>query len=146
MFRHSPSVSRPARRFDRSPLLTLLTCLYLFAAAPVHHADARGGYPSWLKHGESYAVTGAIAGRAGTVQVHVRWRGNRFVVQTPVGTYPLKRAGAGVRFQVYFDKAWAKVTWVGTRATVVFKGERAVAKVRKLQHAQSAQFQNKKIR
>ena len=49
-------------------------------------------------------------GAPGTVQVHVRWRGNRFVVQTPMGTYPLKRAGSAVRFRVYFDKAWASVT------------------------------------
>lgn len=130
----------------RACALTLAALFCLLLASPVVPADARGGYPSWLKHGESYAVTGAIAGRAGTVRVHVRWRGNRFVVQTPIGTYPLKRAGAAVRFKVYFDKAWASVTWARTRATVVFKGERATASVRKLQGSQSAQFANTKIR
>ncbi len=143
---HSPSVFLPATGAARVCALPLIAVFCLFLAWPVASAEARGGYPNWVKHGESYAVTGAIAGRAGTVRVKVMWRGNRFVVQTPIGTYPLKRAGGAVRFRVYFDKAWASVTWTGARATVVFKGERATAQVRRVQGSQSNQFANRKIK
>ena len=142
----SSGSSNPFGRVARACVLTLAALICLHPALPVATADARGGYAGWLKHGDSYAVTGTIAGRSGTVRVHIKWRGNRFVVQTPMGTYPLKRAGSAVRFRVYFDKAWASVTWAGSRATVVFRGERATARVRKLQGTQSAQFRNKKIR
>lgn len=95
-------------------------------------AHARGGYAAWLKHNDAYRVTGQFAGYNGSLQVQVKWRGNRFVISTPLGTFPLKRSGNGVTFRVNFENAWATITWVRNRAVVVWKGQRGAVAVRKI--------------
>lgn len=121
------------RRPTKSALiLTLVLMACVVFAEPTGTAHARGGYASWLKHGNAYRVTGNFAGYKGSLVVQVKWRGNRFVIITPIGTFPLKRAGAGVTFRVRFEKFVARVTWVKTRADVVWKGKRGTAVVRKI--------------
>ena len=109
----------------------LVVIALVFAGAP-ETAEARGGYAAWLKHNDAYRVTGNFAGYKGSLQVQVKWRGNRFVISTPLGTFPLKRAGNGVTFRVKFENAWATVNWVQSRVVVVWKGQRGVASVRKI--------------
>jgi hypothetical protein len=104
----------------------------LVFAGPSDPANARGGYAAWLKHGDAYRVTGNFAGYKGSLQVQVKWRGNRFVVSTPLGTFPLQRAGGGVTFQVRFENAVAKVTWFQSSVSVLWQGQRGVASVRKI--------------
>ena len=116
----------------RALISSFVIALTLVFAAPGGEAEARGGYAAWLKHNNAYRVTGDFAGYKGSLQVQVKWRGNRFVVTTPLGTFPLKRAGAGVTFRVKFENAWATIHWVNTRVVVVWKGKRGVASVRQI--------------
>ena len=116
----------------RTLISTLVLLFGLAVAGPSDPVEARAGYASWLKHNNAYRVTGDFAGYNGSLQVQVKWRGNRFVVVTPLGTFPLKRNGNGVTFRLQFEKAWATVNWVNTRATVVWKGQRGVARVKKI--------------
>lgn len=102
-----------------------------FMASP-EAAMARGGYAKWVKHGDRYSVTGSFASFKRTFGVHVAWKGNGFVIHTPLGVYRLKRRGNSVSFKVYIDKAWAHVTWSRTRAYVRYKGQRGSATVTKL--------------
>ena len=95
-------------------------------------AFARGGYASWVKHGDRYSVTGSFGQFKRTFSVHVAWKGNGFVIHTPLGVYRLKRRGKSVSFKAYLDKAWAHVTWSRTRAYVRYKGQRGSATVTKL--------------
>ncbi len=104
----------------------------LVFAGPTTSADARAGYAAWIKHNDAYRVTGDFAGYNGSLQVQVKWRGNRFVISTPLGTFPLRKSGNGVTFKLKFENAWATVNWVQTQATVVWKGQRGVAAVRKI--------------
>ncbi len=116
----------------RTLILSYILVLGLAFAGSGQTAQARGGYAAWLKHGDAYRVSGAFAGYDGSIQVQVKWRGSRFVVNTPLGTFPLQRAGNGVKFRVKFEKSWATVTWVNTRAIVLWKGQRGSARVAKI--------------
>ncbi len=118
------------------PAVILIVCVVF--AGPHGTAHARGGYASWLKHGDAYRVTGDFVGYKGSIVVQVKWRGNRFVVSTPIGTFPLKRAGSGVTFQVKFEKIEARVTWVKTRVHVVSKGRRGTAVVSKMDNRRTS--------
>lgn len=121
----------PASLLRKSILTMLMLAAFAFVW-PSQQAEARAGYAKWLKHGDYYSVSGSFAGYRGAIRVGVKWRGNRFVVTTPLGTFPLKRAGRGVTFRVYFQKSWAAVTWVHKQASVVYKGKRGIARVKKL--------------
>lgn len=109
-------------------------------------ADARGGYAAWLKHGDTYRVSGDFAGYKGALHVSVMWRGNRFVVHTPLGIFPLTRAGGAVTFRVKFEQAWASITWAYNRAYVIWKGQRGVASVVKIGSGTVAKDRGNKIR
>lgn len=124
----------------------LVLALFLAVAAGSGTAEARGGYASWLKHGDAYRVTGEFAGYQGSFQAQVSWRGNRFVVSTPVGTYPLQRAGAAVTFRVLLDKDWATVTWAHTRVYIVWKGQRGSADVRRIDARMVTESRGNRIR
>lgn len=95
-------------------------------------AEARNGYPKWLKHGTTYRVDGNFGPYKQSFTVRVSWKGTGFVIHTPLGTHRLKRSGDDVAFEVYFDKAWASVTWTRSRAFVVYKGQNGAARVHKL--------------
>ncbi len=116
----------------RAILSGFMVVLALAFANPSDPAHARGGYAAWLKHNDAYRVTGDFAGYNGSLQVQVKWRGNRFVISTPLGTFPLQKAGNGVTFRVKFENAWAQVQWVQSQVVVVWKGKRGVASVRKI--------------
>lgn len=96
-------------------------------------AMARAGYAKWLKHGDVYEVDGTFGNTKQKFSVRVAWKGTGFVINTPVGVYRLKRRGKSVTFKVYFQEAWAHVTWSRGRAYVSYKGQRGSAKVRKVQ-------------
>ncbi len=116
-----------------SRLLAVLSAFtLLIVAVPAEIAEARGGYANWLKHGDIYLVDGKFGAHKQKFRVQVKWRGNRFVIQTPIGTFPLKRRGAGVSFRVKFQNAWARINWRRSRATVVYKKQRGSAKLRKI--------------
>ena len=95
-------------------------------------AEARAGYASWVKHGDVYQVNGTFGKHKQSFSVSVAWKGNGFVVNTPLGAYRLKRRGKSVTFEVYFQNSWAHVTWSHTRAYVNYKGVRGRATVRKV--------------
>lgn len=101
-------------------------------------ATARAGYASWLKHGDVYEVDGTFGKIKQKFSVRVSWKGTGFVIYTPVGVYRLKRRGKSVTFKVYFQEAWAHVTWSRGRAYVSYKGQRGSAKVRKVQRRTAA--------
>ncbi len=92
-------------------------------------AEARAGYASWLKHGTVYQVDGGFGPYKQTFTVRVAWKGNGFVINTPLGTHRLKKRGDSVAFKVYFDKAWANVTWKRSSAVVTYKGKKGTARV-----------------
>ena len=100
-----------------------------FAMIGPDSAIARGGYAKWVKHGDRYTVSGNFGTFNRTFGVHVTWKGNGFVIHTPLGVYRLKRRGNSVSFKVYINKAWAHVTWSRTRAYVRYKGQRGSATV-----------------
>ncbi len=95
-------------------------------------AQARAGYAKWVKHGDVYQVDGTFGKFKQKFSVSVSWKGNGFVVNTPLGAYRLKRRGKSVTFKVYFRESWAHVTWSRTRAYVNYKGVRGQAVVRKV--------------
>ncbi|MEM7427332.1 MAG: hypothetical protein AAF441_14655 [Pseudomonadota bacterium] len=95
-------------------------------------AQARAGYASWVKHGDIYVVDGKFGKFQQKFNVSVAWKGNGFIVNTPLGSYRLKRRGKSVTFKVYFQQAWAHVTWSRTRAYVNYKGVRGQAVVKKV--------------
>ncbi len=101
-------------------------------------AMARAGYAKWLKHGDVYEVDGTFGKVKQKFSVRVSWKGTGFVVNTPVGVYRLKRRGKSVTFKVYFQEAWAHVTWSRGRAYVSYKGQRGSAKVRKIEKRTAA--------
>ena len=111
-------------------LFVLLVGLVLSFGA--NEAHARAGYASWVKHGDVYLVDGTFGKHKQTFNVSVAWKGNGFVVNTPLGAYRLKRRGKSVTFKVYFQKAWAHVTWSRTRAYVSYKGIKGRASVKKV--------------
>lgn len=111
-------------------VFVLAVCLVF--TGPGGEANARGAYAAWLKHNDAYRVTGDFAGYKGSLQVQVKWRGNRFVVNTPLGTFPLTPAGGGVTFRVRFDDHWASITWLHTRVYVAWKGHKGVAQVKRI--------------
>ncbi len=93
---------------------------------------ARAGYAKWLRHGDIYKVDGKFGSFNQTFNVTVAWKGNGYVVNTPLGAYRLKRRGNGVAFKVYFQKAWAHVTWKRSKAFVSYKGQKGSANVIKV--------------
>ena len=95
-------------------------------------AQARAGYASWVKHGDVYLVDGTFGKHKQKFNVSVSWKGNGFVINTPLGAYRLKRRGKSVTFKVYFQEAWAHVTWSRNRAYVSYKGVKGRATVRKV--------------
>ena len=97
-----------------------------------NEAAARAGYASWVKHGDVYQVDGTFGKHKQKFNVSVSWKGNGFVVNTPLGAYRLKRRGKSVTFKVYFQEAWAHVTWSRTRAYVNYKGVKGRAVVKKV--------------
>lgn len=99
-----------------------------------NNAYARAGYASWVKHGDVYVIDGNFGDINRTFNVKVVWKGNGFVINTPLGAYRLKRRGKTVTFKVYFQKAWAHVTWNRSRAYVSYKGLRGKASVRKVRN------------
>ncbi len=103
-----------------------------------NEVEARAGYASWLKHGDVYEVDGTFGKVKQKFSIRVSWKGTGFVVNTPIGVYRLKRRGKSVSFKVYFQEAWAHVTWSRGRAYVSYKGKRGSAKVRKLQRRTAA--------
>jgi hypothetical protein len=113
--------------------MPLMLLLILFTA-PFHadFAHARAGYAKWVKHGDIYKVDGRFGSIQHTFKVEVTWKGSGFVINTPLGAYRLKRSGSSVKFNIYFHKAWAQVTWKRTRAVVIYKGQRGSASVVKL--------------
>ena len=128
----TPISSRSARPLLQKPVWTLLVLVCLLLMWQSDPAQGRAGYAKWVKHGDAYRVSGSFSNYSGSFRVQVKWRGNRFVVQTPLGTFPLKRAGAGVTFRVRFENAWASVRWIRNRASVVYKGKRGSVVVKKL--------------
>ena len=116
------------------PSVASIVLLLILFTAPFHadRAHARAGYAKWIKHGDIYKVDGNFESVRHTFKVEVIWKGNGFVIETPLGTYRLKRRGTSVKFNVYFQKTWAQVTWKRTRAVVNYKGQRGSASVVKL--------------
>lgn len=113
-------------------LSVCLLAVCLVFAGPGGDANARGAYAAWLKHNDAYRVTGNFAGYKGSLQVQLKWRGNRFVVDTPLGTFPLTPAGGGVTFRVKFENHWASITWLQSTVYVVWKGQKGVAQVQRI--------------
>ena len=101
---------------------------------PGTDAEARGGYAKWLKHGDVYRVTGTFGGEKRSFRISLRWRGNRFTVSTPLGTFKLKPKGNSVTFRVLFQEKWASVRWNRNRATVIYNRQKGTAVVRKLEN------------
>ena len=101
-------------------------------AATAKPKKSRGGYAKWLQHGDVYKVKGQFGSFNQSFNVSVAWKGSGFVVNTPLGAYRLKRRGSGVSFKVYFQKAWAHVTWKRSKAFVSYKGQRGSASVVKV--------------
>ncbi len=93
---------------------------------------ARAGYAKWVQHGDIYKVKGNFGSFNQSFNVSVAWKGSGFVVNTPLGAYRLKRRGGGVTLKVYFQKAWAHVTWKRSRAFVTYKGQSGSASVVKV--------------
>ncbi len=122
----------------RRILPTFLAVLLVFGLFGAGDAMARAGYAKWLKHGDVYEVDGKFGTFKQKFNVRVSWKGNGFVINTPVGVYRLKRHGKSVTFKVYFQEAWAHVTWSRSRAYVSYKGQRGSARVRKVQKRSAA--------
>ncbi len=93
---------------------------------------ARAGYAKWVKHGDIYKVDGKFGSFNRSFNVEVAWKGNGFVINTPLGAYRLKRRGKSVTFKVYFQKAWAHVTWTRSSAFVNYKGQSGSARLVKV--------------
>lgn len=102
------------------------------ATANTNTKRARAGYAKWVQHGDIYKVDGKFGSFNQSFNVSVAWKGNGFVVHTPLGAHRLKRRGSGVSFKVYFQKAWAHVTWKRSRAFVKYKGQGGSARVVKV--------------
>ncbi len=109
-----------------------LCAIVCIAVTNIDNAYARGGYAKWVKHGDRYSVGGSFGSFKRTFSVHVAWKGNGFVIHTPLGVYRLKRRGNSVTFKVYIEKAWAHVTWSRSRAYVSYKGHKGAARVVKI--------------
>ncbi len=122
----------------RRYLAILVAILLVSGVFTAGDAMARAGYAKWLKHGDVYEVDGTFGSIKQKFSVRVSWKGTGFVINTPVGVYRLKRRGKSVTFKVYFQEAWAHVTWSRGRAYVSYKGQRGAAKVRKLQRRKAA--------
>ncbi len=122
----------------KKTLLTLaaLLAVSLLPAAvsgpTVAEAKAKAGYAKWIQHGDIYKVDGKFGSFNRSFNVAVAWKGNGYVVNTPLGAYRLKKRGNGVSFKVYFQKAWAHVTWKRSRAFVKYKGQSGSANVVKV--------------
>ncbi len=127
-----------ARRATRIGCTVLLTLCVLSGglSSQSDFAHARAGYAKWLKHGNAYRVDGSFGPYKHSFTARIAWKGNGFVIHTPLGTHRLKRQGDAVTFKAYFDKAWAFVTWRRTRAVVVYKGQKGSARVQKITPAQ----------
>ena len=117
-------------------ILLALSALGLGMAVQSNLAHARAGYAEWLKHGNIYRVEGNFGPYKQAFTVRTSWKGNGFVIHTPLGTHRLTRHGNAVTFKAYFDKAWAYVTWRRSRAFVVYKGQKGSARVQKIDPAQ----------
>ncbi len=115
----------------RVVLFILILAMFLFAGF-TGEASARAGYAGWVKHGDIYLVDGKFGTVNHKFNVEVAWKGNGFIINTPLGNYRLKRKGRGVSFKVYFQKSWAQITWKKTTALVAYKGQRGKANVKKL--------------
>ena len=102
------------------------------AKVNVRNARARAGYAKWVQHGDIYKVDGKFGSFNRSFNVEVAWKGNGFVINTPLGAYRLKRRGNSVTFKVYFQKAWAHVTWKRSSASVNYKGQRGSARLVKV--------------
>ncbi len=107
-------------------------------------AHARAGYAKWVKHGDIYQVNGEFGSFKRTFNVEVAWKGNSFVINTPLGAYRLKRRGSKVTFKVYIQKAWAHVTWARYRAFVNYKGQKGLARVVKIGNRAALQAEPKR--
>ncbi len=83
-------------------VLLLIVCVTTMNADDAH---ARAGCAKWVKHGDIYKVDGKFGSFKQTFNVEVAWKGNSFVINTPLGAYRLKRRGRSVTFKVYFQKA-----------------------------------------
>jgi len=115
----------------KSIAAVLLSGLILVAGLIVN-AEARGGYAGWVRHGDVYRVKGRFGQYRQTFTVEVQWRRGRFVLLTPIGTFPLRRAGGSVVIRARLNNAWAHATWSRTRATLRYKGDRGYATVRRI--------------
>ncbi len=63
--------------------------LFLILVTAQFHSDrahARAGYVKWIKHGDIYKVDGNFGLVRHTFKVEVIWKGNGFVIDTPIGT------------------------------------------------------------
>ncbi len=120
-----------ASQMARFAIYSIFVIAWIAMIGP-DNAHARAGYAKWVKHGDRYSVSGNFGSFQRTFGVHVTWKGNGFVIHTPLGVYRLKRRGNSVAFKVYIDKAWAHVTWSRTRAFVRYKGQKGAARVMKV--------------
>ena len=124
--------TRPSKCRAMLHALCALFAVAIVTTLSINAAIARAGYASWVKHGTVYRVDGNFGPYTQAFTVRVAWKGNGFVINTPLGTHRLKRRGNSVAFKVYFDKAWANVTWRRTSAFVIYKGQKGRARVRRI--------------
>lgn len=68
-------------------VVSIVLFLILFTE-PFHvdRAHARAGYAKWIKHGDIYKVDRNFGSVRHTFKVEVIWKGNGFVIDTPIGT------------------------------------------------------------
>lgn len=117
------------------------------AKTNAHITPGRAGYAKWLRHGDVYKVDGSFGSFKRSFNVRISWKGNGYVISTPLGAYRLKRRGSSVTFKVYIQKSWAYVTWKRSKAYVRYKNHTGSAKVVKVgngaaRNAQSKRSQN----
>lgn len=112
--------------------LTLtIAFLCLLFGMQASHAEARSPYATWVRHGDTYLVTGKLGGETQTFRVTIVRKGKRYIVRTPLGDYALAPQGSSVTFRVRVQKDWAKIVWNHQRATISYRNKTGSASLRR---------------
>ncbi|MGI9481497.1 MAG: hypothetical protein ACR2OR_03965 [Hyphomicrobiales bacterium] len=112
-------------------LTVTLAFICLIFGIQATNSDARSPYATWVRHGDTYLVTGKLGDEKQTFRVTIVRKGKRYIVRTPLGDYALAPQGTAVTFKVRIQKDWAKIIWQKQKATIRYKNKTGSASLRR---------------